>query len=188
MASLDIDPPQAPHSPELKDPAPSHRESPLPDLEGSGPESGGTRSNPRQATPKGHPPRKRRHQGSPRASTGDRPARSTGHLGRLWAPSAPASAGIDLHHSEWDERPAASREKRSFGDTTGTGTSGVMSDIGRSKRTQTRALARAETGPRSARSGPGRPPPAASCSAPGPPRQPTPPGGPGCGRRSPTWS
>ena len=47
---------------------------------------------------------------------------------------------------------------------------------------------RAETGPRSARSGPGRPPPAASCSAPGPPRQPTPRGGPGCGHRSPKWS
>ena len=40
-----------------------------------------------------------------------------------------------------DERPAASREKRSFGDSTGTGTSGFMSDIGLSRRTQTRALA-----------------------------------------------
>ena len=47
---------------------------------------------------------------------------------------------------------------------------------------------RAETGPRSARSGPGRPPPAASCSAPGPPRRPTPRGGPGCGLRSPKWN
>ena len=45
------------------------------------------------------------------------------------------------HPRGWDERPAASREKRSFGDSTGTGTSGVMSGIGRSKRTQTRALA-----------------------------------------------
>ena len=99
-------PPRPPHSPELKDPAPSHRESPLPDLEGSGPESGGTNSNPRPATPHRVPP--------PRPGN---------------------------HPREWDERPAASREKRSFGDSTGTGTSGVMSDIGRSKRTQTRALA-----------------------------------------------
>ena len=147
-------PPRPPHSPELKDPAPSHRESPLPDLEGSGPESGGTNSNPRPATTHRVPP---------------------------------TPAGKSPQRDEMNDRLPAGRRGR------------LETVPGPERRELCRASdaqngrrpgpwPRAETGPRSARSGPARPPPAASCSAPGPPRRPTPPGGPGCGRRSPKWS